>query len=264
MRSEIDISYGSDAAQRLDLFAPLGSGFATVVFVHGGSLTRGDKSDRDYKDVCTRFPAAGVACANINYRLGPSHKWPSQGDDVAAAVAWVKKNIASRGGEPKKIFLFGHSSGATLVALIGADEQYLNKFGMKLNDVRGVVPMGSIMWDDELDKAIQRVGREKVGERFSQQSDYSIFGGLDAYLNYWPFRHVRSSMPPYLFLIAESEQMNPPILMTNRSFVERSRELGNVAEYRVLPDRTHDSAIRKFSEKDDPTFILVRDFISRY
>jgi hypothetical protein len=68
-------------------------------------------------------------------------------------------------------------------------------------------------------------------------------------------------LSPFLFLIAEAEQEQPPVLKTNRKFTEDSRALGNRAEYKVLPGRTHYSAIRKLSEPDDPVFTIIRDFI---
>jgi hypothetical protein len=42
----------------LDLSTPESKGFATVIFVHGGSLSGGDKADSDYGKVCDPFPAA--------------------------------------------------------------------------------------------------------------------------------------------------------------------------------------------------------------
>jgi len=105
-----DLPYGSDPMQRLDLSVPADGAFPTVLFVHGGSLATGDKADDDYRNVCASFPAAGIACGNVNYRLAPS-PWPAQAEDVAAAVAWVQTNIGARGGDRHKLFLFGHSSG---------------------------------------------------------------------------------------------------------------------------------------------------------
>src|SRR5262245_14799067 len=134
---ERDLAYGSHPKQRLDLVVPATKGFPTVVFVHGGSLTTGDKADDDYGKVCRAFPAAGIACANVNYRLAADAGWPAPAEDVAAAMAWVRAHIAERGGDPDRLVLFGHSSGALLVALIGCED---------LPGVRGVVPMGSIMW----------------------------------------------------------------------------------------------------------------------
>ena len=90
-----------------------------------------------------------------------------------------------------------------------------------------------------------------------------MFASLDAYLDHWPIRHVRTGLPPFLFLVAEEEQEHPPVLRTNRTFAERARASGNRAEVRVLPHRTHMSAIRSMSQMGDTAFALVRDFVSK-
>ena len=261
---ERDLAYGPDPNQRLDLSVPAARDFATVLFIHGGSLTSGDKRDEDYRNVCAPFPNAGIACANVNYRLAPTHPWPAQAEDIASAVAWVRKNIERRGGDPQKLFLLGHSWGATLVALLGTDERYLARQGLKTSDLRGVVPMGSIMWDEDLEQALARHGRGPVEASFGRDQDNRIYGSLDTYLDHWPIRHVRTGLPPFLFLIAESEQEQPPVLRTNRKFVENARALGNWAEYKVLPGRTHYSAIRNLSTPGDTVFAIVRDFVRQF
>jgi hypothetical protein len=68
-------------------------------------------------------------------------------------------------------------------------------------------------------------------------------------------------LPPFLFLIAQTEQEQPPVLKTNKKFVEDARALGNRADYKVLAGRTHYSAVRKLSEPGDPVFAIVRDFV---
>jgi acetyl esterase/lipase len=260
---ERDLAYGSDPLQRLDLAVPATKHFATVMFVHGGSLTSGDKSDEDSRGVCAPFVAAGIGCANVNYRLAPAASWPAPAEDVAAAVAWIRAHLRARGGDPRKLFLMGHSSGATLVALLGTDERYLASRGLKLEDLRGVIPMGSIMWDDELEQALKLHGRERVEVAFRRDPDNQMYPNLDAYLDRWPIHHVRAGLPPFLFLIAESEQEQPPVLKTNQKFVEDARALGNAADYKVLPGRTHYSALRELGRPGDPTFAIIRDFVRR-
>lgn len=111
-----------------------------------------------------------------------------------------------RGGDPKKLFLLGLSSGATLVALVGSDDRYLAKHGMKPSNLRGGMPMGSIMWDDELEQAIARSGRDTIAPKFLRDPDNRMFGSFEKYQDHWPIRHVHAGLPPFLFLIAESEQ----------------------------------------------------------
>lgn len=261
---ERDLAYGSHQLQRLDLSVPDAKGFPTVLFIHGGSLTSGDKADAFYREVCAPFPAAGIACANVNYRLAPAAAWPAQAEDVAAAVGWVRAQIGARGGDPRALVLFGHSSGALLAALVGTDAHYLAPHAMRPSDLRGVVPMGSIMWDVELEQALKFHSRERIEAAFHLDPDNRMFADLDAYLDHWPMHHVRAGLPPFLFLIAESEQDQPPVLKTNMKFVEKARALGNRADYKVLPGRTHNSAISRIQVPGDPVFTIVRNAVREF
>ena len=51
----------------------------------------------------------------MTYRLAPQSTWPSGPQDMAAAVSWVRANIASY-GDPSRVFLMGSSAGANHVA----------------------------------------------------------------------------------------------------------------------------------------------------
>ena len=259
-----DAAYGTHARQTLDLHWPgSASGFPTVVFIHGGSLNSGDKSDDDYRDVWKPFPEAGIACATINYRLAEDALWPAQPEDCAAAVVYVRQAVLEHGGDAHRIFLMGHSSGAMLAALLGTDGHFLSARGMKPVDLAGVIAMGSIMWDEEFEATVAKVPAERIAALFKSDPAYRMFGTPEVYQNLWPMKHLNAAMPPFLFLIAESEQENPPILKHAKTFCEAARLLGVQAAWRVLPGRTHYSAVRKLSETDDPTFAIIRDFVLR-
>ena len=262
-RTSRDVPYGDHVFQKLDLFTPATKGFPTVVFVHGGSLTGGDKTDSDYGKVCDAFPAAGIGCVNINYRLLPAASWPAPAQDVAAALAWLRAHIAESGGDPDRLFLLGHSSGAMLVALVGADASLLAAHQLTSSAVRGVMPMGSIMWDDDQRQAIATNGRDTVDAAFARDPRGRAFGSLSRYDSQWPINYVRQGMPPYLFLIAESEQVNPPVLKTNQQFVDDARAKGNQADLKVFAGRTHYSMIRRISEPGDEVFSVVSDFLRK-
>jgi acetyl esterase/lipase len=260
-----DLTYGSDAAQRLDLKIPSTSRqFATLIFVHGGSLTGGDKADSDYAHVCDPFPQVEIACANLNYRLGPAHPWPAQAEDVASAIAWVRANIAAYGGDPKKLFLLGHSSGATLVALVGSDDRYLAEHGMKLSALRGVMPMGSIMWDDDVEQAIAQHGLDAVAQNFLRDPDNRVYRTFENYQDHWPIRHVHAGLPPFLFLIAESEEEQPPVLRTDATFVQDARKFGSDADYKVFAGRKHYTMVRQLHLSGDAVFASIMEFIQQH
>ena len=116
-----DLKYGPDARQALDLFVPqAGSGPRPVLmFVHGGAFVAGNKhvpGSPFYDNIMLAAVREGVIGVNVTYRLAPRYKWPTGAADVGEAVRWVHRNIAAYGGDPKRVYLMGHSAGAVHVA----------------------------------------------------------------------------------------------------------------------------------------------------
>ena len=229
---EPDLAYGSHPRQRLDLVVPATKGFPTVIFVHGGSLSTGDKGDEDYGKVCRAFPAAGIACANVNYRLAADAGWPAPAEDVASAVTWVRAHIAERGGDPDRLFLFGHSSGALLAALVGA------KVGTAA--VRGVVPMGSIMWDDQVQEALRTHTRQEVEGAFQRSPDNRMFASLDAYLDHWPMGHIGAGLPPFLLVHGTGDMS--VLYNWSPQFQAKLKAAGVQCDLITIPDGVHGMA----------------------
>jgi acetyl esterase len=119
-----DLAYGAHPRQVLDVFTPAGARDADVlVFVHGGAFVRGDKIQPGglYENVLHWFAKQGLVGVNVEYRLGSEAPEPSGAEDVRDAVAWVRANIARYGGDPARIFVFGHSAGGTHAATFALD-----------------------------------------------------------------------------------------------------------------------------------------------
>jgi acetyl esterase/lipase len=268
VRSLKDIPYieGGGYKQQLDLYLPATKGFPAIIFIHGGSLTSGDRKgdpkEEPYEAIASHFIEVGIGCAVISYRLGTQNKWPAMADDVATAFAWIKKNIGRYGGLSNKIFLVGHSSGAYLTAVVSSDEKYLRKFGYALSDISGCVPMGALLHPC-LD--LEELSNDKLNqffERARQRDEYeSIFQTPEIYRDADPYYHINKNMPPFLVLIAEAEQINPPILGQANQFVEEMKKMGQNARIEILKDRKHYTALQKMTEPNDPTFNLIVDFI---
>ncbi|HXR90069.1 MAG TPA: alpha/beta hydrolase fold domain-containing protein, partial [Steroidobacteraceae bacterium] len=90
-----------------------------LVFIHGGGFNRGAKSTPGspfYDNIGLWAVDHGLVGVTINYRLAPQYQWPSGIEDLTLVVAWLKGHIAQYGGDPDKIFLWGHSAGAAHVA----------------------------------------------------------------------------------------------------------------------------------------------------
>ena len=114
-----DLAYGPDARHRADIFRADGLKNApVVVFLHGGAYVRGDRdvNPEVYGNVPMYFARQGMLGVNATYRLAPAAQWPAAAQDVASLAAWLKSNAARFGGDPNRIYLIGHSAGATHVA----------------------------------------------------------------------------------------------------------------------------------------------------
>ena len=119
----LNVSYGTDPLQNMDVYLPANRTTATtkvLIMIHGGAWTGGDKTDfTSYVDTLrNRLP--GYAVFNINYRLssGTTNNFPTQENDVKAAVQFIY-NKASQYLISDKYVLLGASAGGHLAMLQG-------------------------------------------------------------------------------------------------------------------------------------------------
>ncbi len=143
----VELSFGSDKLQRVDVWAGPSKGAPLVVFVHGGGWKRGDKSMMKGSAKLSHWQAQGYAVASVNYRLVPAATVEQQAQDVADAVALLKREAGRLGYDASRIVLVGHSAGAHLVALVGTDPAYLRKAGLGYRDIDGIIPLDGAAYD---------------------------------------------------------------------------------------------------------------------
>jgi para-nitrobenzyl esterase len=106
-----------------------GETWPVLLYIYGGGYLAGDSSEPRY-DGAT-MAARGMIVVSMNYRLGAfgflSHPWlrsespdRSAGNyglqDQAAALHWVRRNIAAFGGDPARITIGGESAGSMSVS----------------------------------------------------------------------------------------------------------------------------------------------------
>src|SRR4051812_10247664 len=71
-QSYANVSYGTDLAQKMDVYLPAGRSTDStklIIMVHGGAWSSGDKADFDTYVTVLKQDFPGYAIANINYRL---------------------------------------------------------------------------------------------------------------------------------------------------------------------------------------------------
>ncbi len=116
--ARLDLAYGSDPRQRLDVFPPAGGAAPLLVFFHGGYWRAGSKESR-------RFPAPawcarGVAWVTVEYRLAPAVTLTEIVADARAAIAWLYREGPALGCDPGRIHVTGNSASGHLVGMLAA------------------------------------------------------------------------------------------------------------------------------------------------
>ncbi|HVY21097.1 MAG TPA: alpha/beta hydrolase [Bauldia sp.] len=112
--AKLDLSFGADPRDLLDLF-PAGNGSGPlVVFLHGGYWQRGSKDM--YSFVAAPFAANGISTAVLDYNLCPSVRISEIAPQVARSLVWLWRNAAALGFSRDKIIVTGASAGGHLTA----------------------------------------------------------------------------------------------------------------------------------------------------
>ena len=135
------VAYGPLPRHRLDIYrpssaAPIG-GWPVAVFFYGGSWNRGERAD--YRFVGEALASRGVLTLVADYRLYPEVRYPDFLSDCALALAYGLHDAARLGGNPRRVFVMGHSAGAYNAAMLALDARWLQATGHSPTELAGWV-----------------------------------------------------------------------------------------------------------------------------
>lgn len=252
---ERDIPYDTgNARQKLDLFMPRGvDDVPIVVFVHGGFWIRQAKDYFQpfvglYGNVGIALARRGIGVAVIDYRLVPAVTFDEEYADVAHALAWVQDHIATRGGDPSRIVLAGHSAGGHMTALSAFDDARLAMHGVDVQAIRGYAPLSPI-----LDLAALAAHPPAENAEIVDQ----VFG--DDLAPYSPRTHFKAAIAPTLIMLGDRdlESLKDQVPQA----VDELVALGAPVEYHVIANKDHDQLVIDFDSDDDPMTPILADFV---
>jgi acetyl esterase len=235
IKAELDIAYGPDPRQMLDLYRTDSSGARPVLlFVPGGGFTGGDKRVDNvfYSNLARWFVARGFITITMNYRLAPGHTWPAGGEDVGLVLAWITANVRRHGGDPGKIFVFGQSAGATHVATFLFHPQVRKPVA----NIAGVVLASGLYRVTEEHRAPNVIGY--FGSDVSKFAERS------------PISHIANNPVPLLLTVAE---FDPGLLAapTYQLAEAVTRRDGRPPPVLWLKGHNHVSTVLSFGTGDD-------------
>lgn len=259
-----NIPYAEPAHERqvLDVYSPQNAKNLPVVFwIHGGGWQTGDKTSVQIKPQV--FADKGFVFVSTNYRLLPNVDMATIVGDIAKSIRWVHYHIAEHGGDPKRLFIMGHSAGAQLAALICTDERYLKAEGVSLAIVKACVPVDGDTYDvpaiietAETRRRVHGLPQAKFGHREKFGNDPVKHRDFSA------VTHVAKDkgIPPVLILhVAEHPDTSA-----------QAQRLGNVLKDAGVPvtvfgakETTHNKINEDLGRPDDPATKALFEFLEK-
>lgn len=224
------IPYGDGPRQHLDLYQPLTPlpAHPVVVFFYGGSWNSGERGK--YRFVARALAQRGILTVVADYRLYPQVRYPEFLQDNAQAVAWVKRHVAAYGGNPQRLFLMGHSSGAYNAAMLALDGSLLNAVGLSPADIHGWIGLAG---------PYDFLPVENTDVR-------PVFFYPDSPADSQPIHHVQAGAPPALLIAANTDSYVNPVRNTG-GLARRLREVGVPVQVHYLDRVNHMTLIGAFA-----------------
>lgn len=240
-----DLAYGQDPAQRLDLYLQ-GSWIGepdyferapdprpTLLYIHGGGWTQGDKTEQ--APWLLPYVQRGWHVANMTYRHGPRTA-PSAVDDALCALKWIVDNAGRYGFDPGRIVVSGGSAGghlALVAGILGPREGHPCHTGENFR-VSAVINWYGITDIAALDSYLADAMPEANYAREWAGGEARLAGLSDRYS---PIHLVDDGAPPILTIHGEEDSIVPHEQAV--SFHARLAELGTVHELHSLPGASH-------------------------
>lgn len=216
----VNIAYGTDPTETVDLFFPAdrGQGLPVHLFIHGGYWRAFSKRDHSY--VADTITAAGAIAVIIDYALMPTVRMGHIVDQVRRAKRWVLDHIAEHGGDPSRLTVSGHSAGAHLSTFLfdAAETPSQVRAALLLGGLYNLEPLQSSFLQAEIG-----ITEEEVA-------------------NFSPLTHRFDPAVAVDVVVGEDE--TPPFLEQADRFASTLRAQGlSVTEFQV-PGENHQSSVR--------------------
>jgi acetyl esterase/lipase len=228
VRRERDIAYAPGGKRfLLDVYSPREpvTGAPILLQVHGGAWMIGNK-DQQGLPLMLNMAKRGWICFAINYPLSPAARWPAHIVAAKRALAWIRENAESYGGDPSFVAVTGGSAGghlASLLALTPNDPALQPDFTDTDTSVQACVPHYGVY--DFAATSGQRSSQERLKTLlarhvFEAGKDPEQY--LDDYIAASPLDRITPDAPPFFVIHGAKDTIVP--VDEAREFTRRLRE----------------------------------------
>ena len=227
---QLDIPYGNHPLQAVDYFPASQGHSPIVVFIHGGYWRALDKSA--YRFIARPFHQAGCATCQVNYRLAPEVGLEEIVNDVIAALQSIENHATAINGNPRALYLSGHSAGGHLALIAAMRLQQAND--PLLSSIKGILSVSGLF---DLDPIRQSFLNEDL------QLDPATVAKFSPILN-----ETFQTDIPMDFAVGASE--TEAFITQSRDINERMLANGNRSQFTLLPDLNHFNIVYELGKTD--------------
>ena len=215
-----NISYGSRPRQRLDVF-PCGSTDApTLLYIHGGYWQMGDKEA--YGFIGDALLASGFNFVLVEYTLAPEVQMDDIVSEIYSAIDWVIEKISKYGGDPRRVFICGHSAGGHLTAMAMNDRRIAG--GIAISGLFDLEPI-------RLNYLNQKLGLDEA-----------------EMLRNSPIRHIPAESSPLIVTVGLDEL--PELIRQSEDYYNAWQSRGHDGQYLPIPGHDHFSVLEELARAD--------------
>lgn len=137
LKHERNIPYGPSPREVLD-WVPCGRpGAPTFAFIHGGYWQWNDKESSFH--IAGGVVPHGVNFVNVEYSLAPAKRMTEICQEIRRATDWLLANLSRLGGDPRRLYVGGHSAGGHLTAVAMSNSQVAG--GMPISGLFDLEPI---------------------------------------------------------------------------------------------------------------------------
>ena len=227
-----NIAYGSRPRQRLDVFSCGTAEAPTLLYIHGGYWQMGDKET--YGFIGDSVLASGYNFVLVEYTLAPEVRMDEIVSEIHEAIDWVIVNIDEYGGDPRRVFISGHSAGGHLTAMGMSDQRVAG--GIAISGLFDLEPI-------RLNYLNQKLGLDEV-----------------EMLRNSPMNNIPSEPSPLVVTVGFGEL--PELIRQSEDYYNAWQCQDHPGQYLPIPERDHFSVLEELAKPDGLILAALDDLAS--
>ncbi|BAM91284.1 lipase/esterase [Bradyrhizobium oligotrophicum S58] len=206
-----------------------------LLYMHGGGFVVGSLDS--HQPLCRGLASdSGAAVLSIGYRLAPEHRFPTAFEDCVDALAWIGREGAAVGLDPRRMAVGGDSAGGTLAAALAIAARDDRALPQPLLQVLAYPSLSS----QQISESYAKYGSGFLLEHETVDWFFNHYLRHEADRHDWRFAPLAATdlagVAPALMVLPEFD----PLVAEGRDYAARLRAAGVAVDLKVYPGMVHE------------------------